>query len=284
MRSLFSVIRYRFLLFAGIFPYILGSVVAFHYRDTFELFRFLVGFLGITLVLVGVEVLNEYFDYKLCGDRIFLTERRPAIPKHYLPIGVLAFTFAFVIALYLTLKIGLPIMIFPIIGAISAIFYLAPPVSFSYRGLGEIIIFLNYGPFMTLGSYYLQTQRIDLIAVLSSLLPGFLVLALAIINGIPDYHSDKLVGKKNIVVRLGKKKAVNLYIIMMCLSFFILTVFIINQFSILLLLAFLSLPLVIRTFLIARKHYETPKCFIPAVRGTTILYTVIMSLFIISFL
>lgn len=280
--KLFSVIRYRFLLFAGLFPYVLGALVAFDYTGVFEPFYFLVGFLGIALVLVGVEVLNEYFDFKIGGDRVFLSPERK-IPHRYLKIGLLTFAFAFFAALYLTFMRGLPIMIFTIIGGVSAIFYLAPPIQLSYKGLGEIIIFLNYGPLITMGSYYLQARRMDFIAVTASLVPGFLILALSLINEIPDYHGDKLVGKKNIVVRLGRKRTVVLYGIMVFLCFLVLALFIVDRFSVILLIAFLTLPIAYKNLLVAKRHYETPKAFVPAIRGTLLLYTVVMSLFIISF-
>lgn len=75
-----------------------------------------------------------------------------------------------------------------------------PPIRWSYRGLGEPFIFLSYGPTMTLGSYYVQVQRIDLVAALASLIPGLLIFVLAIINKIPDFYRDK----RNIVIRIEK--------------------------------------------------------------------------------
>jgi 1,4-dihydroxy-2-naphthoate octaprenyltransferase len=37
-------------------------------------------------------------------------------------------------------------------------------------------------------------------------------MALAVVNAIPDYHQDRLVGKRNLVVRLGRKRGVRLYV------------------------------------------------------------------------
>lgn len=278
-----NVIRYRFLLFAGIFPYVLGAVVCFHYNRIFDWFYFTVGFLALLLILVGVEVFNEYFDYKIGGDRAFLTDKR-IIPQHYFKIGIFTFILAFFIAVYLTFYRGLAIIIFAFIGAISAFFYVSPPIQWSYRGLGETIIFLNYGPFITLGSYFLQAQKIDLGAFFSSLVPGFLIFSLSLINEIPDYYGDRLVGKKNIVVRLGKKRTVILYGITIFLSFFVLTIFILNRFSIFILLTFLTLPLAYKNFLVAIKNNEIPKKFVSAIKGTIFLYTIIMVLFIVNYI
>ena len=37
-------------------------------------------------------------------------------------------------------------------------------------------------------------------------------MALAVVNAIPDFHQDRLVGKRNLVVRLGRRRAVWLYL------------------------------------------------------------------------
>lgn len=283
VHSLLSVVRYRFLLFAGIFPYTLGAAVGFHSTGTFHPLYFWVGFAGIALTLVGVEVLNEHFDYKIGGDRVFLNSERK-VPQHYLRTGIVTFALASFIALYLALLRGWPIILFAMFGALSAIFYVAPPVQWSYRGLGELMIFLAYGPFMTLGSYYLQTQRIDFDPIVVSLVPGFLIFALALINEVPDYYGDRLVGKRNIVVRMGRRKTVALYAVILSASFAVVgTGLALREFPIPALLIFLALPLAYRNALIAKRHYEYPKLFIPVIRGTICLYTVVISLFTISY-
>ena len=45
-------------------------------------------------------------------------------------------------------------------------------------------------------------------ALWASLVPGCLIMALAVVNAIPDFHQDRLVGKRNLVVRLGRQRAV----------------------------------------------------------------------------
>ena len=94
----------------------------------------------------------------------------------------------------------------------AAIFYVAPPIRWAYRGLGELVIALSYGPWMVLGSVYLYTGALSGGALLASLVPGFLIMSLAVVNAIPDFHQDTLVGKRNLVVRVGRRRAVALYV------------------------------------------------------------------------
>lgn len=278
-----TTIRYRFLVFAGILPYILGSAVAFHVIGSLHLFYFLFGLFGISLVLVGVECFNEYFDSKIGTDRVFSLEDEQ-IPAYFLGIGMLAFGFAFLVGLYLTFERGSFVMVLAFIGFLAAAFYVAPPFKWAYQGLGEVVIALSYGPFMTLGAYYLQTQRIDLNPITASAIPSLLILALVLINEIPDYFQDRLVGKKNIVVRLGRRKAVRLYqwIVYSCFVILLLGLFF-NRLPLLSSLIFLALPMAYKTGLIARENRDYPKRFIPAIRGTVFLYLTAMFLLILSY-
>ena len=62
---------------------------------------------------------------------------------------------------YLALHVGWPIIVFALLGGMAAIFYEAPPIRWSYRGLGELVIALSYGPWMVLGSLYLHTRALS---------------------------------------------------------------------------------------------------------------------------
>ena len=75
MLKIARFIRYRFFLFAGLLPYFLGQAAAFNTQQPFNWHIFNWGFLGIFLVLTGVELFNEYFDSQSGGDRIFSIEK-----------------------------------------------------------------------------------------------------------------------------------------------------------------------------------------------------------------
>lgn len=279
-----TLIRYRFLLFAGILPFILGNVVAMHVADRFYMSYFLFGFSGLIAVLVGIETFNEYFDSKTGGDRIFSDDFRKVSTGIFVG-GIISFTIAFFIALYLALMRGWPIIIFALLGFLAAAFYVAPPIRWSYRGLGEVVIFLAYGPLMVTGSYYLQTQRIDLYPIFISIIPGLLILALALANEVPDFYQDRIVGKRNIVVRIGREKTVFFY---SCLlgCFYLVSYLGLwwRKIPFIFVLIFLSLPFAIKYIRIAKEHYNYPKEFIPVIRGTIFLYTISMFLLITSYI
>jgi 1,4-dihydroxy-2-naphthoate octaprenyltransferase len=93
------------------------------------------------------------------------------------------------------------------IGLFSGYFYSAPPLFFAGRGLGEIMVGLNFGILSVTGSYYVQTHDISQAAIIASLPLSFLITAILFINEFPDSDADSTVGKKHWVVRLGKKNA-----------------------------------------------------------------------------
>ena len=275
--KLIALIRYRFFIFVGIFPYLLGQTIAFNLKSAFVWRYFWWGFLGIFLVLVGVELFNEYFDAKEGGDRIFSLEK-PNIPEYFFALGLFLFALALFIGLYLSLQIGWTILLFSFLGFLGAYFYVGPPLRWAYRGLGEIVIAVCYGPLMVLGSYYLQAGRVDFIPLLASLICALLIFSLSLSNELPDYIQDKLVGKRNIVVRLGKEKAIKVFSLSLICAFILLGLGVWWKiFPIFCLIGFLMLPLDLKEMALARANLDNPRSFLPVIRMVIITYLVVIS-------
>jgi len=277
-------IRYRFFLFAGIFPYLLGQATAFNTQKSFNWHNFYWGFLGIFLVLGGVELFNEYFDAQEGGDRIFSLEKT-SIPKYFYFAGLLAFALAFFIGLYLAYLTGWRILLFSFLGFLGAYFYVGPPFKWAYRGLGEIVIALSYGPLMVLGSHYLQERRIGIIPLYASLLCGLSVFCLAILNEIPDYYQDRLVGKRNLVVRMGKQKAIRFLSLCFVGVFLLLSLgLILRKIPSLAMVNFLLLPWLLKSLAIAENNYDNPGMFRSAINANVVIYLAMVSSLSIGYL
>lgn len=274
--NLASVIRYRFFIFAGILPYLLGQTIAFNTNRFLNWQNFWLGFLGIFLVSIGVELFNEYFDAREGGDRIF-SQELPHIPDYFFILGIFVFILAFIIGIYLTFQVGWPILLFSFLGFLGAYFYVGPPIRWAYRGLGEIVIALSYGPFMVLGSYYLQAKRFDFTPLFVSLICGLSIFCLAIVNEIPDYYQDKLVGKMNIVARLGRQKSIKLLGLSLSFLFALLGLGVaLKRIPLLAMIAFLALPWIFKSLALAQKNYENPKAFISVIKINIATYLLIV--------
>ncbi|HWK85795.1 MAG TPA: prenyltransferase [Caldimonas sp.] len=270
-----TMVRYRFFLYAGLLPYLLGAAWAYAVAGTFDAAIFWSGLGGVVLAVVGVEAFNEYFDSRMGTDRVFNPDDLPPMSDAVLWLGVAAFAGALAVGIYLTVRGGWPILAFALLGGAAAIFYVAPPIRWAYRGLGELVIALSYGPWMVLGSLYLHTRALSWNALVVSLVPGCLIMGLAIVNAIPDFHQDRLVGKRNLVVRLGRRRAVFLYLALSATGLLVVPVGVATGILPMpCLAALLALPLLVSSGRLALSTYETPRAFVPAVRNIVACYLV----------
>ena len=113
-----------------------------------------------------------------------------------------------------------------IIGVLIGYFYTAKPIRLSsLYGLGELSIFLAFGPLLTLGTGFAISN--DTIGLFTSEFYNLLILGIPIgllttnilfINQYPDYTSDKEMGKNNLVVLLGKKSSRWVYAINLAIA------------------------------------------------------------------
>ena len=83
---------------------------------------------------------------------------------------------------------------------------------YGYKGLGEVAVFLFFGVVATVGSYFAQTEKINLQVFIISIPMGALACAILAINNLRDRAQDEIVGKKTVAVRLGDTGARRLYI------------------------------------------------------------------------
>ena len=74
-----SMVRYRFFLYAGLLPYLLGAAWAYGIVGVFDAAIFWSGLAGVVLAVIGVEAFNEYFDSRMGTDRVFNPQDVPAI-------------------------------------------------------------------------------------------------------------------------------------------------------------------------------------------------------------
>jgi len=109
------------------------------------------------------------------------------------------------IGLYLVVERGIPILAFGLISVFCSIFYTAPPISFSHKGLSELGLLVNFGSTIGLDSYFVQAQRLTAEAFFATLPMGIMLFSMIVLNEIPDYEEDRMAGKLTLMARYGKK-------------------------------------------------------------------------------
>lgn len=218
---------------AIITPTVVAAALAYRETGNLNMSVFLLTILALVSAHAGANLLNDYYDYKQGADannknRNPFSGGSPHLvegikePKAFLYSGIACFITSFLsgLAVILIIERGLiEILIMGSIGFFIGIFYTAPPVKLSYRGLGEISIFAAFGILPFLGVYYVFTGEFGLLPLAASLPLAFLICDIILINEFPDYESDKAANKRHLVVIFGKKGAVYIFILIMLAAF-----------------------------------------------------------------
>jgi 1,4-dihydroxy-2-naphthoate octaprenyltransferase len=183
--------------------------------------------------------------------------------RQVLTVSTVLYVVGAAIGVFLAWVRGWPILWLGLIGVLLAFFHNAPPLKLYYvvPGLGELAVGLGFGPVTVLGATYVQTQQLDLGALWASIPVGLLIAAVLYINEFPDYQADKSVGKKTLVVALGRERAVWGYIALLVAAYLMVVIGVaLRILPLTALLALLPLPLVYRGIQGARRfHSDTPK-------------------------
>jgi len=216
---------------ASILPVLVAGSLAYYEEGTFDAYLFSLTLLGVAFMHLGTNVANDYYDHISGNDILNKDYVRPFTggsrliqegmisPRAVLATAVSFFAAATIVGIFLFLARGPAILVLGIAGIISGFFYTAPPFRFGYRGFGEFLIGLNFGVLITCGAYYVQTGTITPSAFIASLPLAFLISAVVIINEFQDANADARVGKRTIVVRMGKRKAVKLLAVVSLAAF-----------------------------------------------------------------
>jgi 1,4-dihydroxy-2-naphthoate octaprenyltransferase len=197
---------------ASIAPVLLGGAMAFSDGEygKFSWLTFAVTLLAAVFIQVGTNFANDYYDHLKGSD----TEGRvgpirglhtgEVSPSQMKTAFIVAFAFAMLLGLFLVVKGGLPILLIGHVSVVCGYLYTAGPFPLAYVGLGDVFVFVFFGPVATAGTYFLQRSEINSNVVIAGLATGLLATAILAVNNFRDYDSDKAARKNTLVVRLGR--------------------------------------------------------------------------------
>ena len=177
--------------------------------------------LAVALALqIGVNYANDYSDGIRGTDKnrvgpLRLTgsgSKKPEVVKlaafGFFGIAALAGLLIVIITGYWALVlVGLAAIV-------AAWFYTGGKNPYGYAGFGELAVFLFFGLVATVGTNFIQTGLIDPLAVLVGGGYGLYAAAVLMVNNIRDIETDKKSGKITLAVRMGKKVASRVFILM----------------------------------------------------------------------
>jgi len=266
---------------ATLIPILLGSVIAWNDSGSFSFSLFFLVLMAALFLHAGTNLSNDYFDHKSGNDeanttltpfsggsRIIQDKLIPA--KQILIAALVFFVLGSIIGLYLnSILVDNVLVYLGLIGMFLGLFYTAPPFKIGYHGFGELSVGLGFGPIAVLAAYFVQTQALSLAVFYISIPIGILIALVLYINEFPDYKADKSVRKNTLVVLLGKKASVKIYILGLSLAYFmILYGIFIKILPIYILIVLLSLPLAIKATITLLKNYGKIEGLLPANKAT----------------
>ena len=194
---------------AGILAYGSGS---------FNVLLFLGTMVGLMLAHLASNMANDYFDVKHGVDKVEspTSQYRPhplltgEIPRGSFKTVVIGmYVLALVFALALAWVRGSTVLVFTGLGLFFGFFYTADPVVYKKRSLGELAVFLVWGPLMVGGTFFVLTGAVDYASMLVSTPIGLLVALVLLANNLRDVEYDREVGVETIV--RSKAQGLNLY-------------------------------------------------------------------------
>ncbi len=213
---------------ASALPFISGSLIE---RGNFSFLNFLFGFIAVIFMHLSANLINDYADSRSGADwqdknfyQFFggskLIQSGIFTERFYFNAAVFCALVSFACVGFLALVLNRP----SVIGFYLLIIFLSwsyshKPLQFSYHKLGEVFIFLLFGPALVMGGYFIQSGVFpDLKSFILSLPFGFLTTAILFANEIPDFSTDYKAGKFTWVGITGHERAFYLYLILIILA------------------------------------------------------------------
>jgi 1,4-dihydroxy-2-naphthoate octaprenyltransferase len=222
---------------ASLVPFCVGAALAWNAGGRVAPVIASAAFLAVFFVEVGKNAVNDLYDFRSGADlAVRPDERSPfsggkrvlvdrLLTGHDLvAIAWIAFALAGVTGVAVAMATKPMLIAIGAAAAAVSVAYAMPPLQLAYRGLGELAVFLVYGPGILLGSFVMAGGVIDGSSVVASITLGILIAVVLLANELPDERADRLAGKRTLVVRLGRERAVSLIGLLMATAFAIPTI------------------------------------------------------------
>ncbi|MEM3409339.1 MAG: prenyltransferase [Nitrososphaerota archaeon] len=233
------------------------------FTGLYDLILFLLVLAGLISLHAAANMVNDLYDVKHEVDK-------PSSPtaryrRHYILIGEIKVTafmleilffyaVAISIAAYFVIIRGWVVLFFALAGAFLTYAYTADPFKLKHLALGEISVFLAWGPLMTTGTYYVLTGILDWLPVYASIPIGLFVALVLFANNMRDIEYDRAAGIKTLAIVLGHRRSLAFYkYTLISIYVFLGLLVVLKVFSAYALIAYLTIP---KAAKIVRMFYE----------------------------
>jgi 1,4-dihydroxy-2-naphthoate octaprenyltransferase len=191
-------------------PVLIGTSFAVH-QGSFSWLTCFMTLITMLCIQIGTNFANDYYD---CikgadtaarkGPRRMTQAGLISLPRMKLAT-FLTFSCVALLSFYLSARGGPIFSLLTTLSIALGILYTGGPKPLAYLGLGEVFVFIFFGPVATAGAAYLQTLTFSWEAIFLGFTPGFLASAVLVLNNLRDVQEDRKASKKTLAVRFGKR-------------------------------------------------------------------------------
>jgi 1,4-dihydroxy-2-naphthoate polyprenyltransferase len=211
--------------------------------------RALLALLVSVTLIIGVNYANDYSDgirgtddervgpLRLVGSRVATPSTVRAVAIVMLAVaGLAGLTLVSISREWWLIGVGA-------VCIAGAWLYTGGPRPYGYHGLGEVAVFVFFGPVGVLGTVITQSGPPGPMAVVTAIAVGMLTCAVLVANNLRDIPTDAAVGKRTLAVMLGDRDTRRLYAALVTVPFLLSVVAGLRSWPMLLALAALPLAL-----------------------------------------
>ena len=161
------------------------------------------------LIQIGTNWANDYFDFIKGADTATRKGPARAVQSGWIaPLAMrngafFAFGLAILCALPLLFRLGMVYLPLALLCPILGTLYTGGKRPLGYLGLGDLLVFVFYGPVATCCTALVLRPVFSNELFLASLAPGFLSCALLAVNNLRDWEEDRKCGKMTLIARFG---------------------------------------------------------------------------------
>src|ERR687885_1750072 len=201
---------------ASVAPVLVGTMLGAH-EGTFRVGAFLAALLGALFIQIGTNLSNDYSDARRGADTedrlgpVRVTAGGLVPPKRVLIATYVAFGLAVLVGIYLIVTAGWQLLLVGIASILAGVLYTGGPRPYGYEGLGEVFVFLFFGLVAVTGTFFAQREEFTWESFVLAIPVGLLATAILVVNNVRDMETDRRAGKRTLAVRLGRRRARNLF-------------------------------------------------------------------------
>ncbi len=214
----------------------------------------LLALVGIASAHLATNLLDDYLDYKiLIKNKEYMDAAQTSkcaflrdgstTPEAWMRAIIFFCTIAAIVGVILTLFVGWPVILLSLMGAVIVLAY----QKFSLTGLGEVAVFIAFGPLIFEGVYYVMTGHFSVEVLILAVAVAMVDEGLIYTHMLLDYDADKVSHKKTLSQRIGSyKKALWLLYGFYFVAYLAATAFTIMTGNEFVLLTFLTIPIALK--------------------------------------